>query len=206
VSQNAGFAYNHGDYAAEIDTNYLGLAGPGVKNLGLDGSAADAGPNSAGPDSGQVTVPDSGTTGTWVDETDIRPTVMYLLGLRDDYEHDGRVITQILSHPNAALSGRGVAALGDCYKQLNSSVGEFGTSTLQAATKAIESNSRGDRQYLATDRVLGGLDIARDRLAGVIKGDLEAAAFRNAPVRGAVGLTVACSVLNRVAQHLGSGH
>src|SRR6516164_5837227 len=42
VSQNAGFAYNHGDYAAEIDTNYLGIAGPGVANLGLDGTAADA--------------------------------------------------------------------------------------------------------------------------------------------------------------------
>jgi len=205
VSQNPGFAYNHGDYAAEIDTNFFGIAGPGVKNLGLDGSAANAGPNSAGPDSGQVTVPDSGTTGTWADETDIRPTMMYLLGLRDDYEHDGRVITQVLTHPNAALSGPGVTALGDCYKQLNSSVGEFGTSTLQLATKAIESNSPGDRQYLATDRVLAGLDVARDRLAGVIKGALEAAAFQNAPVRGASGLTVACNVLVGVAQHLG-GH
>ncbi len=206
VSQNAGFAYNHGDYAAEIDTNYLGLAGPGVKNLGLDGSAADAGPNSAGPDSGQVTVPGSGTTGTWADETDIRPTTMYLLGLKDDYEHDGRVITQVLTHPNAALSGHGVAALGDCYKQLNSSVGEFGTATLQFATRGIESSTPGDKQYLATDRVLGGLDVARDRLAGVIKGDLEAAAFQNAPVRGAFGLTVACNVLVGAAQHLASGH
>jgi hypothetical protein len=206
VTQNSGFAYNHGDYAAEIDTNYLGLAGPGVKNLGLDGSAANAGPSSAGADSGQVTVPGSGTTGTWVDETDIRPTTMYLLGLKDDYEHDGRVITQVLTQPNAALSGRGVSALGDCYKQLNSSVGVFGTSTLQVATKAIESNSPGDRQYLATDRVLGGLELARDRLAGVIKGDLEAAAFRDDPVRGATGLTVACNVLVGVAQHLASGH
>ena len=206
VTQNSGFAYNHGDYAAEIDTNYLGLAGPGVKNLGLDGSAANAGPSSAGADSGQITVPDSGTTGTWVDETDIRPTMMYLLGLKDDYEHDGRVITQILSQPNAALSGQGVNALGDCYKQLNSSVGEFGTATLQASTKAIESNTPGDHQYRASDAVLGGLDIARDRVAGVIKGDLEAAAFQNAPVRGASLLTAACNALIGTAQHLASGH
>jgi hypothetical protein len=206
VTQNPGFAYNHGDYAAEIDTNFLGLAGPGVANLGLDGTAANAGPNSAGPDSGQVTVPGSGTTGTWLDETDIRPTVMYLLGLKDDYEHDGRVVTQILTHPNAALSGPGVSALGDCYKQLNSSVGEFGTATLQAATTAIESNSPGDRQYLATDRALAGLDVGRDRLAAVIKNDLEAAAFQNAPVRGSVGLTAACHVLIGLAEHLGAGH
>jgi hypothetical protein len=206
VTQNSGFAYNHGDYAAEIDTNFVGFAGPGVKTLGLDGSAANAGPNSAGPDSGQVTVPGSGTTGTWVDETDIRPTMMYLLGLKDDYEHDGRVITQILSQPNAALSGQGVTALGDCYKQLNSSVGEFGTATLQVATKAIESSSTGDRQYLAADQVLSGLDVTRDRLAGVIKGDLEAAAFQNAPVRGAGALTAACGVLIATAQHLASGH
>jgi hypothetical protein len=35
VSVNPAFAYNHGDYAAEIDTTFLGLAGPGVKNLGV---------------------------------------------------------------------------------------------------------------------------------------------------------------------------
>jgi hypothetical protein len=206
VTQNSGFAYDHGDVAAEINTNFVGFAGPGVKSLGLDGSAANAGPSSAGPDSGQITVPDSGTTGTWADETDIRPTMMYLLGLRDDYEHDGRVITQILANPNGALSGPGVTSLGNCYKQLNSSVGQFGTDTLRVATKAIESNSPGDRQYLATDRVLAGLDVARDRLAGVIKGDLEAAAFRNAPVRGAAALTVACNVLVGTAQQLASGH
>ncbi len=200
VSQNSGFAYNHGDYAAEIDTNYLGLVGPGVKNLGLDGSPAGAGPNSAGPDSGQVTVPGSGTTGTWVDETDIRPTMMYLLGLRDDYEHDGRVISQILTDPNAALSGRSMTALGDCYKQLNSSVGEFGTATLQASTKAIESNSRGDMRYQATNRVLARLDIARDKLAGVIKNDLEAAAFNNTGVPNAVGLTASCNALVSFAE------
>src|SRR5690348_5683393 len=97
VTQNTGFAWDHGDYAAEIDTNYLGLVGPGVKTLGVDGSAPDAGPNSAGPNSGQTTVPGSGTTGTWVDETDIRPTLLYLTGLHDDYQSDGRVISEVLS-------------------------------------------------------------------------------------------------------------
>ena len=193
VTQTDRFAYDHGDYAAEIDTNWLGLAGPGVKNLGLDGTAANAGPSSAGANSGQVTVPGSGTTGTWVDETDIRPTTMYLTGLKDDYEHDGRVITQILASPNQALKAKGVTVLGECYKQLNSSVGKFGTATLQFATKGIESNTPGDKQYLATDKDLRTLDVARDRLAGVIKQDLENAAFENTRVNHVSDLTGACA-------------
>ena len=83
IDQTDGFAWDHGDYAAEIDTNWAAFAGPGVANLGLDGSPPNGGPNSAGPNSGQVTVPQSGTTGTWIDETDIRPTIMYLTGLKD---------------------------------------------------------------------------------------------------------------------------
>jgi hypothetical protein len=205
VTQNTGFAWDHGDYAAEINTNWLGVVGPGVAHLGLDGTAADAGPNSAGPDSGQITVPGSGTTGTWVDETAIRPTMLFLAGLKDDYEHDGRVISEIVTHPDAALRAHGVTALGACYKQLNSSVGEFGTATMQAATAAIESNSPGDASYLHTRKVLAALGRARDRLAGQIKGELDAAAFANAPVHGAAGLTVACRALIGAAEHLASG-
>jgi hypothetical protein len=192
VQQNTGFAWDHGDYAAEIDTNYIGLAGPGVLRLGLDGSPAGAGPSSAGPDSGQVTVPDEHLAGPWTDETDIRPTILYLAGLRDDYEHDGRVITQVVAHPNAALAAPGVTSLGECYKQLNSSVGELGTDTLVASTKATESSSPGDRTYLRAEAALRGLDVTRDRLALRIKGELEAAAFGGARIPDALGQTLAC--------------
>jgi hypothetical protein len=206
VCQQTGFAWDHGDYAAEINTNWLGIAGPGVAQRGLDGTPADAGPSSAGANSGQVTVPGSGTTGTWIDETDIRPTLMYLTGLKDDYEHDGRVVTQLLARPNDALSARGVAALGACYKQLNSSVGEFGTATLQASTKAIESTSAGDQTYLRTDQVLSVLERARDGLAGKIKGELEAAAFSGTEVHGAVGQTFACRAVIAAAQYLATSN
>ena len=204
VTQNTGFAWDHGDYAAEIDTNYAGFVGPGVAHLGVDGSTASEGPSSAGPNSGQVTVPEENTKGPWVDETDIRPTIMYLTGLQDDYEHDGRVITQILTHPNAALKAPGVTALGACYKQLNSSVGEFGTATLQAATRAIESSGRGDVVYRTTDKILAGLEVVRDRLAEQIKGELEAAAFHDTPIPGArVRVqTFGCDVLTGAAMHL----
>jgi hypothetical protein len=205
VTQNTGFAYDHGDYAAEINTNYIGLAGPGVKHLGLDGSGPADGPNSAGPNSGQIEVVNSGTTGTWADETDIRPTMLYLAGLRDDYEHDGRVITQILTDPNRALRGPGVAALGACYKQLNSSVGQFGAFTLRADTRAIESSSPGDARYIVTDKVLTALDRARDAIALPIKAQLEAAAFQDRPIFAAGAETSACQAIIAGAALLAHG-
>jgi hypothetical protein len=206
ITQNTGFAWDHGDYAAEINTNYLGLAGPGVRHLGLDGTSAADGPNSAGPDSGQTVAADSNNPGTWVDETDIRPTLMYLTGLKDDYEHDGRVVTEILTDPNRALAAPGVTSLGACYKQLNSSVGQFGNFTLQASTAAVESSTAGDLEFRTVNNTLTGLERARDALALHIKGELEAAAFGNQPVIGAPGQTIACQAIIRAAgllpQHL----
>ena len=206
VTQNTGFAWDHGDYAAEINTNYAAFAGPGVRHLGLDGTSAANGPNSAGPNSGQVVAANSGTTGTWMDETDLRPTLMYLTGLKDDYEHDGRVVTEILTDPNHALGAPGVTSLGACYKQLNSSVGQFGNFTLQASTAAVESSTAGDLEFRTVNNTLTGLERARDALALHIKGELEAAAFGNQPVIGAHGQTIACQVIIRAAgllsQHL----
>ena len=195
VAVNSGFAYNHGDYAAEINTNYAAFAGPGVKHLGLDGLPANEGPSSAGSNSGQVVVASSGTTGTWTDETDIRPTLMYLTGLKDDYEHDGRVITELLADPNHALSGPAVATLGACYKQLNSSVGQFGNYTLQASTAAVESSTTNDREFTTVNAALTGLDRVRDALALRIKGELEAASFADQPVFGASGQIFACQAI-----------
>ncbi|MGH3161217.1 MAG: hypothetical protein ACRDOC_04985 [Streptosporangiaceae bacterium] len=206
VTQNTGFAWDHGDYAAEINTNYAAFAGPGVKHLGLDGQAPNTGPSSVGPNSGQTEVVNSGTTGTWIDETDLRPTLMYLTGLKDDYEHDGRVVTQILSGPNRALGAPGVASLGACYKQLNSSVGQFGAFTLQASTAAVESSTPGDAEYRAVDAALTGLDKLRDSLALRVKGELGAAAFGNQPVVAAAVQTAACkgiiSAAGALAKHL----
>jgi len=206
VAQTTSFAYDHGAYAAEINTNYTAWVGPGVNNLGLDGQAPNTGPNSAGPNSGQGVVATSGTTGTWVDETDIRPTLMYLTGLTDDYEHDGRVISEILSSPNHALSAPGVTALGACYKQLNSSVGQFGNFTLQASTKAVESSTGADAEYKVVNQALTGLNLLRDSLALKIKAELEAAAFGNTPVAGAQLQTTLCQAAigaaGALAQHL----
>jgi hypothetical protein len=204
VTQNSQFAWDHGDYAPEINTTWLGLVGPGVKQLGLDGLGPSQGPNSAGPNSGQGTIPGSGTTGTWVDHTDIRPTLMYLTGLTDDYQHDGIVIGDVLTEPTTGLTRQGVSDLAACYKQLNSSVGEFGTDTLEADTAAVESASPGDAVYQQTAATLKTLEAARDTLATTIKSDLEAAAFDNDHINpnDVSSETAQCDALLAVAQNL----
>jgi len=202
VYQTDSYAWDHGDYSAEVNTNYVGFAGPGVRHLGLDGPAANKGTTSSGANSGTVEVYQDHFPGPWVDETDIRPTIMYLTGLRDAYQHDGRVITQILSDPNRALRAPGVTTLGECYKQLNSSVGDFAAYTLQADTKALASTSSGDQVYLRTDQALRALEVGRDRLAEQIKGELEAAEFSDQPVRNSRQLTFACQAVIGGAQLL----
>ncbi|HMH94198.1 MAG TPA: hypothetical protein VK586_24340 [Streptosporangiaceae bacterium] len=114
------------------------------------------------------------------------------------------MITQVLAHPNAALAAPGATALGECYKQLNSSVGELGTDTLVASTKAIESPSKGDRTYLRVEAALRGLDVTRDRLALRVKGELEAAAFGGSRIPAAAGQTLACQAIIRSANRLAS--
>jgi hypothetical protein len=195
ISQNTGFAWNHGDYAAEINSDYAAFAGPGVKNLGIDGFAPADGPNSAGPNSGQTEVVDVHNPGTWTDTTDIRQTELYLAGLTDDYTGDGQVITALLAHPNHALRNPETQRLGACYKQLDSSVGQFGAATLTASTKAVESTSANDSTYTAVDKALLGLEKARDALAGKLKAEFQAAAFQDKEVHEAGAQLVACDAI-----------
>jgi len=66
--------------------------------------------------------------------------------------------------------------------------------------KGIESSS--NTTYKATDKALRNLDVARDKLAGEIKGDLEAAAFENTPVPNPGSLTSARQRQVGKAEHL----
>ena len=110
---------------------------------------------------------------------------MYLAGLHTDYVQDGRVITQILADPNRALRNPLVTQLGETYKQLNSSVGEFGANTLTASTNAIESSTPNDVEFTAVNHALTALDQQRDALANAIKTELYNAENRGAPILGA---------------------
>jgi hypothetical protein len=193
---NNGFAWDHGYYAPEIDNTWLGLVGPGVAHKGVDGFTAAQGPSSAGgSNSSPQTVPSIENPGTWADHTDIRPTIMALTGLKDDYIEDGRVLTEDLTvSPGKTGQGK-FLDLAKCYKQLNSSVGVFGTDVLVADTKALKTgSSTDDSTYLKVSAEIKLLGIARDALATHIKGDLFDAEFANKPIPGDIELK-ACDVL-----------
>jgi len=156
VTEGPGFAWNHGDVQPEITTTWLGMVGPGITNLGVDGS-------------------------TWSDHTDIRPTIMALTGLQDDYSHDGRVLTEDFdgwARPTATRLNGGFAKLAVIYKQIDASVGQFALATLAASTQAIESGSSSDdSRYVALENQLASLDSQRDALAGQMIALLEGAEF-----------------------------
>jgi hypothetical protein len=153
-----GFAWNHGDIQPEIARTFIGMVGPGVRPIG-------------------VTQP----TDFFTDHTDVRPTMMYLLGLNDDYQHDGRVILEMLD-PNT-LSGtlhahsNTLLELGQIYKQINAPFASLAQSTLTVSTYAIESTSEGDTIYTNLENRIASWTAQRDALAAQIKGLLEQAQF-----------------------------
>jgi hypothetical protein len=187
VSISNAFAWDHGYYAPEIDNTWLGLVGPGVANKGVDGRSAADGPNSAdGANSNPQLVTPNDDPGTWGDETDLRPTLLALAGLKDDYVGDGRVLVEDLTNPPDKAGQPKFQRLAVCYKQLNSSVGQFGTDLILADTAALKTGSSSDDStYDFVLDQIKSLGSARDELATKIKGDLFDAEFSNTPILGA---------------------
>jgi len=134
---NSSFAWIHGDYSNDIGQTWLGMAGPGVRNGGLDDE-------------------------TWSDHVDIVPTIMALLGLKTDYVPDGRVLTEMLS-PSAAKGGnsKSFEELGAIYKQLDAPYGDFAHSLIVASTTGIKAD---DAAYVATENAINALTAERDAL------------------------------------------
>jgi hypothetical protein len=152
VCVNPAFAWNHGDVQDEIARTWLGLVGPGVRHQ-------EGGINFQ----------------TWTDHTNVRPTILALLGLRDDYVHDGRVLVEALD-PAAvpkALRGATMRKLAAVYNQLNAPFGSFAASTLTASTTALASTTKYDK----IESRLAALITDRNKLAVKIRNALDAAAF-----------------------------
>jgi hypothetical protein len=201
VSINSGFAYNHGYYSPNIDVTWSALVGPGVAAHGVDGPQPVDGNQPHDPNS-TATVPQASTVGTWVEETDLRPTLMYLTGLHEDYQTDGRVISQVLQSTPSAL--RWTEQLGMAYQQLNSSVGAFATYTLIADSKALASgSSTSDTTYAHEQRALSVLVNQRDALATQIKATLAAAANGDTPrFATVISQLIRAQVINAAAHYL----
>jgi arylsulfatase A-like enzyme len=158
VSEETGFAWNHGDFQRDITRTWAGIAGPGVKQLGRHDAV-------------------------FSDHTDVRPTMMALLGLKDSYVHDGRVLSEWLDQralPSGIRQGQeNFAELADIYKQLNAPLGELGRASLVYANRSITDTDKVYARYLKT---IADITEDRNELANQIKGVLDAAAFGNRPV------------------------
>jgi hypothetical protein len=161
VTQNPGFAWNHGTVNPEITTTWLGMVGPGVKNVGVDNE-------------------------TWSDHTDIRPTMMALLGLNDDYSHQGRVLVEDLKSwalPEA-LHGHRYLELARTFKQIEAPLGQLGRASLVVSTNALVSNQPGDSTYSQLENQLSSITSQRDGLAAQMITLLEGAAFGDQAIDG----------------------
>jgi hypothetical protein len=95
VFEAPGFAWNHGDFQPEITRTWFAMVGPGVQNLGR-------------------------YDGVFSDHTDLRPTIVTLVGLKDDYVHEGRVLIEILE-PHA-LPHKTQTTLSDSRSFINRSM------------------------------------------------------------------------------------
>jgi hypothetical protein len=150
------FAWNHGDIQDEIASTWAGYVGPGIRNLGEDNDV-------------------------WTDHTDHRPTMLTLLGLKDDYQTDGRAVTQIADENALPVSLRvhhpSLEKLSGTYKQLMASFGSFAMDTLVASSRALASNSPGDQTYTETENAIASLTSQRDALASQIRAGINSAEF-----------------------------
>jgi len=154
INQTRDFAWNHGDFQKEITHTWLGIVGPGVRNLGQTGEL-------------------------FTDHTDIRPTIISLAHLKDDYTHDGRVVFEILDEhvlPDALRDHQEtLSRLAAAYKAINAPNGPLGRKTLVGiSTRALEGD---DATYAALEDKIEDLTEARNAIAGKMIAMLEAAAF-----------------------------
>jgi len=155
---HGGFAWNHGDFQEQITKTWLGLVGPGVQH--------------AGP-----------TDAFFSDHTDTRPTIMGLVGLKDDYAHDGRVLFEVLQG-NAVLQGKQgdsnvITRLAEAYKDINAPVGRLGRKTFAISTAALNGD---DATYTKLEATLTELTNARNEIAQKMIDMLEGVAFDSKPI------------------------
>ncbi|TMK47201.1 MAG: hypothetical protein E6G70_14755 [Alphaproteobacteria bacterium] len=158
VCEAPGFAWNHGDFQKQITQTWVAMVGPGVKPLGRH-------------------------DGVFTDHADVRPTLMALLGLTDDYLHEGRVVAEFMQDnalpPGIRKSRENFVELAQVFKQLNAPKGELGRASLVWSNRSVTSTDKVYARYL---KQIGEITEQRDELASQIKTVLNNAEFHNQPV------------------------
>lgn len=154
TQDRTGDAWNHGDFQDEITHTWLGLVGPGVRAKGQSGEI-------------------------FSDHADIRPTIMSLAHLTDDYTHDGRVLFEVLLRealPDSLRDNQDLLSrLAGAYKQINAPVSKLGIKTLTGiSTLALKSD---DATYAALEKKIRNLIDWRNKIAEKMITVLENAAF-----------------------------
>jgi hypothetical protein len=156
VNETPGFAWNHGDVQKDITRTWMGMVGPGVNRAGRDDHV-------------------------FSDHTDLRPTMIALAGLKDDYAHDGRVLIEFLDDralPRSLRRSEGFVELAQIYKQLNAPLGSVGLDSLRFANRSIVGDDAVYGRFLGQIADITG---QRDALVAEIKPLLQAAAFDHQP-------------------------
>jgi hypothetical protein len=157
VSETPGYAWNHGDFQKEITRTWMGMVGPGVIHAGRDDRV-------------------------FSDHTDLRPTMIALAGLKDDYAHDGRVLIEFLDDhalPKSLRRSENFLELAQVYKQLNAPLGSVGLNSLRFANRSILGDDAAYNKFLAD---IADITTQRNAVAAEIKSVLDAAAFDNKPI------------------------
>jgi hypothetical protein len=146
---NNGFLWLHGNYSPDIVNTWAAIVGPGVRNLGVDSD-------------------------TWADHTDLRPTMMTLLCLKDSYQHQGRALIEDLDPAvlpsGVAFNRNELLYMMRIFKRLNAPVNDFGRGSILLSTAAIKGDSA---TYAALENKLSVLAGKRDALATQIQTQLD---------------------------------
>ena len=117
--------------------------------------------------------------------------MLTLLGLKDDYLHDGRVLTEVLPHSSLPSRLAPVVplfnALAEVYKQINAPFGSFGNTTLVGlATPGVASMD--DLLYADDEAAIASLTKQRNDLAAQIRKLLEGSEFGGQPFNVALSI------------------
>jgi hypothetical protein len=109
---------------------------------------------------------------------------MALVGLKESYVHDGRVLVENLeAHAlpdSLSDSLSAYTALAQAYKQINATKGPLGVNSLVAANRAITSDDATYQKFLTQ---IGAITTERDALAAQMIALLNGAAFGNQRLR-----------------------